>query len=60
MVFVVLCPGALEGSSDSSSGLKTSQKTGPGINLRLGEPGIELGTPELKASNLSTTPQHIT
>ena len=35
----------------------TSQETGP--SERLGEPGIELGTPEYKASGLSTTPRRL-
>ena len=29
MFFVVLCPGAPEGSTGSGSGFKASQKTGP-------------------------------
>ena len=33
MVFVVLCPGAPEGSTDSGSGFKASQKTGPRIKV---------------------------
>ena len=42
MVFVVLCPGAPEGSTGSDSGFKASQKTGPQLKVssdRLGEAG---------------------
>ena len=44
--FVVLCPGAPEGSTGSGSGFKASQKMGPRLKVssdRLGEPGIILG-----------------
>ena len=40
MVFVVLCPGAPQGSTESGSGFKASQKTGPRLKVssdRLGE-----------------------
>ena len=43
-----VCTGALKGSTDSASGFKASQKTGPQFKVssdRLGGPGIELGTP---------------
>ena len=49
MVFVVLCPGAPEGSADSGSGLKT----GPRLkvsSVKLGEPGIEHGTRDFISS----------
>ena len=42
MVFVVLCPGAPEGSTGSGSGFKVSQKTGQRIKVSsdiLGEAG---------------------
>ena len=42
IVFVVLCPGAPEGSTGSRSGFKASQKTGPQLKVssdRLGEAG---------------------
>ena len=48
MVFVVLCPGAPEGSTGSGSGFIASQKTGPRLKVssdRLGGPGIKLVTP---------------
>ena len=53
----VLCLGAPEGST-GGSGFKASRKTEPRLKVssdRLGEPGIELGTPWYKASDLSTT-----
>ena len=40
MVFVVLCPGTLEGSTGSGSGFKASQKKGQRLKVssdRLGE-----------------------
>ena len=40
VLFVVLCPGTLEGSTDSGSGFKASQKTGQRFKVssdRLGE-----------------------
>ena len=42
MLFVVLCPGTLEGSTGSVSGFKASQKTGQRLKVssdRLGEAG---------------------
>ena len=42
MLFVVLCPGTPEGSTDSGSGFKASQKTGQRLKVssdRLGEAG---------------------
>ena len=42
MLFVVLCPGTPEGSTDSDSGFKASQKTGQRLKVssdRLGEAG---------------------
>ena len=33
MLFVVLCPGTLEGSSGSGSGFKASQKTGQRLKV---------------------------
>ena len=42
MLFVVLCPGTLEGSTGSGSGFKASQKTGQRLKVssdRLGEAG---------------------
>ena len=42
MLFVVLCPGTLEGSIGSGSGFKASQKTGLRLKVssdRLGEAG---------------------
>ena len=42
MLFVVLCPGTLEGSAGSGSGFKASQKTGQRLKVssnRLGEAG---------------------
>ena len=48
MLFVVLCPGAPEGSTGNGDGFRTSQKTGPRLKVssdRLGEPGIKLMTP---------------
>ena len=40
MVFVVLCPGAPEGSTSSGSGFKASQQTGPQVSFdRLGIAG---------------------
>ena len=60
MVFVVLCPGAPEGSSSSGSGFKASHKTGPQLKVssdRLGEPEIEPATPGLQDIGLSPTPR---
>ena len=40
--FVVLCPGALEGSTGNGSGFKAAQKTGPRLKVssdRVGEAG---------------------
>ena len=51
------CPAASEGSTGNCSGLKASQSTGPRLKVssnRLGEPGIELGTPGYEAIDLST------
>ena len=48
MVFVVLCPGAPEGSTGSSSDFKASQKTGPQLKVssnRLGEAGYQTCDP---------------
>ena len=42
MLFLVLCPGTLEGSTGSGSGFKASQKTGQRLKVssdRLGEAG---------------------
>ena len=42
MLFVVLCPGTPEGSTDSGSGFKASQKKGQQLKVssdRLGEAG---------------------
>ena len=42
MFFVVLCPGAPEGSTGSGSGFKVSQKTGQRLKVssyKLGEAG---------------------
>ena len=63
MVFVVSCPGAPEGSNDSDSGFKASQKKGQRLkvsSVRLGEPRIELRTAGYKAGDLSTTPRRLT
>ena len=46
---LVLCPGAYKGSSVSGSAFKASQNMVPRLKVssnRLGELGIELGTPE--------------
>ena len=52
MLFVVLCPGTLEGSTDSGSGFKASQKTGQRLQVSsltdLEKPGIEPATPGLQ------------
>ena len=48
MFFVVLCPGAPEGSTGSSFGVKASQKTGQGFKSHLTDwekLGIEPGNP---------------
>ena len=48
MFFVVLCPGAPEGSTGSSFGVKASQKTGHGLKSHSTDwekPGIEPGNP---------------
>ena len=48
MVYVVLCPGAPEGSTGRGSGSKNISKAGQHLkdsSDRLGEPGIQLGTP---------------
>ena len=50
--FVVLCPGAPEGSTGSGSGFKASQKTGHGFKSHPTDwenPGIEPATPGYKA-----------
>ena len=55
--------GVREGSIGRGSGSKTSQKTGPQLkdsSDRLGEPGIELGTPGFKTTDLSITPRQLT
>ena len=47
MLFVVLCPGTLEGSTGSGSGFKASQKTGNDLKSHLTDwekPGIEPAT----------------
>ena len=51
MFFVVLCPGAPEGSTGSGSGFKASQKTGHGFKSHPTDwekPGIEPATPGLQ------------
>ena len=51
-----LCPGAPEGSTGSVSGFKSSQKTGPQLQVssdRLGEAGNQ--TPGLQGIGLSPT-----
>ena len=51
MFFVVLCPGATEGSTVSGSGFKASQKTGHGFKSHptvCEKPGIEPATPGLQ------------
>ena len=51
MFFVVLCSGATEGSTGSSSGLKASQKTGHGFKSHPTDwekRGIEPATPGLQ------------
>ena len=48
MVFVVLCPGAPEGSTSSGSSFKVSQKTGPQLKVSfdsLGEAGNQTYDP---------------
>ena len=62
MYFVVLCPGAPEDSTGCGSGFKVSQKTGSRLKVlfdRLGEPGIELGTPGYNESDLFTTSRRL-
>ena len=49
--FVVLCPGAPEGSTGSGSGFRASQKTGQGFKSHQTDwekPGIEPATPGLQ------------
>ena len=51
MFFVVLCPGAPEGSTGSGSGFKASRKTGHGFKSHPTDwekPGIEPATPGLQ------------
>ena len=55
--FVVLCPGAPEGSTGSGSGFKASQKTGQRLNVssdRLGEAGSRLFEVDMICMNEST------
>ena len=56
--FVVLCPGAPEGSTGSGSGFEASQKTGPRFKVsfyRLRELRIEFWTTMYKANGLFIT-----
>ena len=58
MLFVVSCPGTLEGSNSSVSGFKASQKMGKRLKVssdRLREAGIEPATPGLQDICLSPT-----
>ena len=60
MVFVVLCPGAPEGSTSSGSVYKASQTTGRSLKSHLTDwekPGIASATPGLKDIGLSPTPR---
>ena len=55
--------GAPKGSIGRGSGSKNISEDGATANDlsdRLGEPGIELGTPWYKASDLSITPRQLT
>ena len=52
MVWVVLCPGALEGSTDRGSGSKNISEDG-----RAGDRTL---TPWYKANNLYATPRRLT
>ena len=50
MLFVVICPGTPEGSTDSGSGFKVSQKTGQRLKVssdRLGEAGNRTCDPHI-------------
>ena len=57
MFFVVLCPGTPEGSTDSGSDFKASQRTGPQLKVSSDweKPGIEPATPGLQDIGLYTT-----
>ena len=60
MVFVVLCTGALEGSTSSGSGFKASQKMGPLLKVsfnRLGEAGNQTCNPWFTRHRLFPTAQ---
>ena len=57
---MVLCPGAPEGSTDSGSGFKASQKTGHSLKSHPTDwekSGIEHATPGLQDIGLSPTPR---
>ena len=62
MVFVVLCPGAPEGSTGSGSDFKASQKTSHSLKSHPTDwekLGIYPATPGLKDIGLSPTPRRL-
>ena len=62
MVFVVLCPGAPEGSTGRGSGFKASQKMGhslKSLQTDWEKTRIETATPGLQDIGLSPTPRRL-